>query len=82
MGFKYTYKGVEHTVDNNTGTLTTRGKYLEDDIVVEAQGGGETEALNVTAEGTYTSANGFSPVNVHITPKWNDHNWVSPKTSF
>lgn len=49
MTIKYTYKGVEHTVDGNTTTLTTAGKYCEDDIAIEASGGiTPTGNINIT----------------------------------
>lgn len=35
---KYTYKGIEHEVES-PATLHTSGKYLEDNIVIEAEGG-------------------------------------------
>lgn len=49
MTIKYTYKGVEHTVAGSTTTLTTAGKYCEDDIAIEASGGiTPTGNINIT----------------------------------
>lgn len=52
---KYTYKGVEHTVDDTITTLTTAQKYLEDNIIIEAEGGGVTPSgeILITKNGTY-----------------------------
>ena len=53
---KYKYKGVEHTVDSNTTTLTTAQKYLEDNITIEADGEGGTTPVGeilITENGTY-----------------------------
>lgn len=56
---KYTYKGVEHTVNNTVTTLTTAQKYLEDNIVIEAQGSGVTPVgeIRITENGTYDVTN-------------------------
>lgn len=52
---KYTYKGVEHTVNNTVTTLTTAQKYLEDNITIESVGGGGTPTgeILITKNGTY-----------------------------
>lgn len=52
---KYTYKGVEHTVNNTVTTLTTAQKYLEDNIIIEADGSGviPTGEIRITENGTY-----------------------------
>lgn len=39
MSFTYTYKGVEHEVNEDERDLTTRGKYLEDNIHIQVEGG-------------------------------------------
>ena len=56
---KYTYKGVEHTVNNTTATLTTAQKYLEDNIIIEADGSGviPTGEIHITENGTYDVTN-------------------------
>ena len=57
MSFKYTYKGVVHEVEDDIRRLTTSGKYLEDDITVEATGGGGTslKLAPIKKNGTYSS---------------------------
>ena len=67
------YKGSTiTTVDNQTRTLTTSGKYLEDNITLtDVSGGGSANivALNVTNNGSYSASgdvDGYSPVTVNI----------------
>ena len=45
MSIKYTYKGIEHNIDGNTTVLTTSGKYLEDNITIETDGGSTDSIL-------------------------------------
>ena len=71
MSTEISYKGsVLTTVSNETKTLQTAGKYLEDDITVTDSGGSSTtvEALSVTQNGTYTAPAGtaYSPVTVSV----------------
>lgn len=73
MSTTVSYKGQTlATVSNQTKTLLTEGKYLEDDItLVDVSGGGATLITkNISANGTYNassdSADGYSQVNVSV----------------
>lgn len=75
MSTTVTYKGSTiATAENQTKTLLTEGKYLEDDITivdVTSGGGGATLITkNISANGTYNassdSADGYSQVNVAV----------------
>lgn len=75
MSVKVTYKGEELlNIDSTaTKTLTTKQKYLEDDITLEHVQSGGTEPvitpLSVTENGTYTAptgTDGYSPVTVNV----------------
>ncbi|MBR2806679.1 MAG: hypothetical protein IKF22_03660 [Lachnospiraceae bacterium] len=73
MSTTVSYKGATiATVSNQTKTLLTEGKYLEDDITLEdVSGGGATLITkNISANGTYNassdSADGYSQVNVSV----------------
>lgn len=73
MSTTVSYKGATiATVSNQTKTLLTEGKYLEDDITLEdVSGGGATLITkNISANGTYNassdSADGYSQVNVAV----------------
>ena len=39
MTIKYKYKGIENSIDKDSITLTTSGKYLEDNITIETDAG-------------------------------------------
>ena len=39
MTIKYKYKGIENNIDKDSITLTTSGKYLEDNITIETDAG-------------------------------------------
>ena len=73
MSTTVSYKGATiATVSNDTKTLLTEGKYLEDDLtLVDVSGGGATLVTkNISANGTYNassdSADGYSQVNVAV----------------
>lgn len=73
MSTTVSYKGATiATVSNQTKTLLTEGKYLEDDITLtDVSGGGATLITkNITANGTYNassdSADGYSQVTVDV----------------
>ena len=73
MSTTVSYKGQTlTTVSNDTKTLLTEGKYLEDDLtLVDVSGGGSTLITkNISANGTYNassdSADGYSQVNVAV----------------
>lgn len=73
MSTTVSYKGSTiATVSNDTKTLLTEGKYLEDDItLVDVSGGGATLITkNISANGTYNassdSADGYSQVTVAV----------------
>lgn len=73
MSTTVSYKGQTlATVSNQTKTLLTDGKYLEDDItLVDVSGGGAVlTTKNISANGTYNassdSADGYSQVNVAV----------------
>lgn len=73
MSTTVSYKGQTlATVSNQTKTLLTEGKYLEDDLtLVDVSGGGATLITkNISANGTYNassdSADGYSQVNVSV----------------
>jgi len=75
MSTTVTYKGSTiATAENQTKTLLTEGKYLEDDITivdVTSGGGGSTLITkNISANGTYNassdSADGYSSVTVAV----------------
>lgn len=71
---KYTYKGVEHTVQGDTTTLTTSGKYCEDNISIEASGGiTPTGTITITTDGTYDVTNyATADVQTSIPPQMDD----------
>ena len=85
MSTTVSYKGnTIATVNNNTKTLTTAGKYLEADVVLTDVTSGDTTVnpLSVTSNGTYTAPSGtaYSPVTVNVdggtpTPS---KKWVRP----
>lgn len=56
MSIKYTYKGNQTEVDSTHIKLTTSGKYLEDDIDIEAEGGG-SDGFNILSLHTLWHAN-------------------------
>lgn len=73
MSTTVSYKGhTLTTVSNDTKTLLTEGKYLEDDLtLVDVSGGGSTLITkSISANGTYNassdSADGYSQVNVAV----------------
>lgn len=73
MSTTVSYKGATiATVSNNTKTLLTEGKYLEDDLTLtDVSGGGSTLITkNISANGTYNassdSADGYSQVTVAV----------------
>lgn len=73
MSTTVSYKGQTlATVSNQTKTLLTEGKYLEDDLtLVDVSGGGSTLITkSISANGTYNassdSADGYSQVNVAV----------------
>ena len=73
MSTTVTYKGSTlATVSNQTKTLLTEGKYLEDDLTLtDVSGGGSTLITkNISANGTYNassdSADGYSQVTVAV----------------
>lgn len=73
MSTTVSYKGQTlTTVSNDTKTLLTEGKYLEDDLtLVDVSGGGSTLITkSISANGTYNassdSADGYSQVNVTV----------------
>lgn len=73
MSTTVSYKGATiATVSNDTKTLLTEGKYLEDDITLtDVSGGGAVlTTKNIAANGTYNassdSADGYSQVNVSV----------------
>lgn len=73
MSTTVSYKGATiATVSNDTKTLLTEGKYLEDDLtLVDVSGGGSTLITkSISANGTYNassdSADGYSQVNVAV----------------
>lgn len=73
MSTTVSYKGATiATVSNNTKTLLTEGKYLEDDLTLtDVSGGGAVlTTKNISANGTYNassdSADGYSQVNVAV----------------
>lgn len=73
MSTTVSYKGQTlTTVSNDTKTLLTEGKYLEDDLtLVDVSGGGSTLITkSISANGTYNassdSADGYSQVNVAV----------------
>lgn len=73
MSTTVSYKGSTiATVSNNTKTLLTEGKYLEDDLTLtDVSGGGAVlTTKNISANGTYNassdSADGYSQVNVSV----------------
>lgn len=73
MSTTVSYKGATiATVSNDTKTLLTEGKYLEDDItLVDVSGGGAVLGTkNITANGTYEaeddSLDGYSEVTVAV----------------
>lgn len=73
MSTTVSYKGQTlTTVSNDTKTLLTEGKYLEDDLTLtDVSGGGSTLITkNISANGTYNassdSADGYSQVNVAV----------------
>lgn len=73
MSTTVSYKGQTlTTVSNDTKTLLTEGKYLEDDLTLtDVSGSGATLITkNVSANGTYNassdSADGYSQVNVAV----------------
>ena len=73
MSTTVSYKGQTlATVSNQTKTLLTEGKYLEDDITLtDVSGGGATLITkNISANGTYNassdSADGYSQVTVAV----------------
>lgn len=73
MSTTVSYKGQTlTTVSNDTKTLLTEGKYLEDDLtLVDVSGGSAVlTTKNISANGTYNassdSADGYSQVNVAV----------------
>lgn len=73
MSTTVSYKGnTIATVSNDTKTLLTEGKYLEDDLtLVDVSGGGSTLITkSISENGTYNassdSADGYSQVNVAV----------------
>lgn len=73
MSTTVSYKGATiATVSNNTKTLLTEGKYLEDDLTLtDVSGGGSTLITkSISANGTYNassdSADGYSQVTVAV----------------
>ena len=74
MATTVTYKGETlTTVTNQTKTLTTQGKYLEDNITlvdVTSGGGSTLITKNITENGTYNAssdnADGYSQVTVNV----------------
>lgn len=73
MSTTVSYKGQTlATVSNDTKTLLTEGKYLEDDLtLIDVSGGGAVLGTkNITANGTYEaeddSLDGYSEVNVAV----------------
>ena len=73
MSTTVSYKGQTlTTVSNDTKTLLTEGKYLEDDLTLtDVSGGGSTLITkNISANGTYNassdSADGYSQVTVSV----------------
>lgn len=73
MSTTVSYKGQTlTTVSNDTKTLLTEGKYLEDDLTLtDVSGGGAVlTTKNISANGTYNassdSADGYSQVNVAV----------------
>ncbi len=73
MSATVSYKGATiATVSNDTKTLLTEGKYLEDDLTLtDVSGGGAVlTTKNISANGTYNassdSADGYSQVNVAV----------------
>lgn len=73
MSTTVSYKGATiATVSNDTKTLLTEGKYLEDDLTLTDVSGGSSTLItkNISANGTYNassdSADGYSQVTVAV----------------